>query len=272
MYEISSDVLKVQILDPEKDTGRFGTRYMTAGFIFQVYDNKGRALLSGPTYPESYNTFDGQGIPDCFNHAPIYTGEGSLFVVPGIGVCDLKENRIVELSKWHVEKGESSIIFSTRYTVRQKDFYMIRKVSVVGAKISSHTLIDNVGEDIVSVSWYPHPFFPHVSAGPSLSLERGAILDYDTGYYFLENGNLHIRKKENGGWSSFQPIHLPGENNLYAVVHADSYDCVITNDFYAHTYPVWANVNTVSIEPYYENTVFSRRKLSWSMNYEFRLK
>ncbi|MEC7281971.1 MAG: hypothetical protein VXU50_07875, partial [Verrucomicrobiota bacterium] len=66
VYTLQNEVLSVDVLDPVADRERFGTRYCTGGYIFQVTDANYGPLLSGPTYPDSFNTYDGQGIPDAF--------------------------------------------------------------------------------------------------------------------------------------------------------------------------------------------------------------
>ena len=54
MYQLDSDYLFVNILDPIEDSCKLGTRYCTGGSIFSVFDKKGNSLLSGPTYPSAY--------------------------------------------------------------------------------------------------------------------------------------------------------------------------------------------------------------------------
>ena len=71
MYELRNNSLSVTILDPLADQERFGVRYCTGGYIYQVEDARHGPLLSGPTYPDSFNWFDGQGIPDAFNLSPL---------------------------------------------------------------------------------------------------------------------------------------------------------------------------------------------------------
>jgi hypothetical protein len=59
MLFLENGCLKVSVLDPVADRSRLGTRYCTAGFVFQIEDlergAKPAPLLSGPTYPDSYN-------------------------------------------------------------------------------------------------------------------------------------------------------------------------------------------------------------------------
>jgi hypothetical protein len=68
---LANETLTVELLDPALDRDRFGVRYCTGGYIFQIRDATLGDLLSGPTYPASFNWFDGQGIPDAFNLSPL---------------------------------------------------------------------------------------------------------------------------------------------------------------------------------------------------------
>src|SRR5260370_40071349 len=89
MYSIANSSLSVSILDPIADQGRFGTRYCTGGYIFQIDDCQRGALMSGPTYPDRFEALHGQGIPDAFNLAPLGSPAGGAQVlILGIGVCD----------------------------------------------------------------------------------------------------------------------------------------------------------------------------------------
>ena len=90
MFELKNAALEVQLLDPVEDRERFGVRYCTGGYIFQVRDHRHGNLLSGPTYPDSFNWFDGQGIPDAFHLQPLRDPESqdALALILGIGLCD----------------------------------------------------------------------------------------------------------------------------------------------------------------------------------------
>ena len=63
MYTLANDTLEVSILDPLADRERFDTRYCTGGYIFQISDTSHGDLLSGPTYPDDFDWFNGQGRP-----------------------------------------------------------------------------------------------------------------------------------------------------------------------------------------------------------------
>ncbi len=267
MFSISSETLSVCLLDPKVDFKRFGTRYCTGGYIFQIYDASGRALLSGPTFPESFNTFDGQGIPDSFSHAPLLLRESRLFLIPGIGECDLASNSVVRFSDWEIEIKNSSAVFAARETKGGYDFTIVRTIQVDGRTIISRTMIENEGSELVPISWYPHPFFPPREDLSMFSLVRDAYFDAPTGYFAIENGNVR-RIKGIEQKKSFQPVLTPGEKFLYAKIHARNSEWLMTTDYYSHQSPIWANDRTFSIEPYYQDTAFAGHALSWSVSYK----
>ena len=47
MFNLANDTLEVQLLDPIVDRARFGVRYCTGGYIFQVHQ-----LQIGPKFPD----------------------------------------------------------------------------------------------------------------------------------------------------------------------------------------------------------------------------
>src|SRR5215213_10720323 len=115
MYTLTSASLEVAILDPVTDQERFGTRYCTGGYIFQIVDRHHGALLAGPTYPDSFNWFDGQGIPDAFNLSPLRepTAPDASALIIGVGVCDLQANQVAEFCRWEVQQQPTALTMRT---------------------------------------------------------------------------------------------------------------------------------------------------------------
>ena len=104
MHSLKNDQLEVLVLDPEADKERFHTRYCVGGYIYQIHDAQHGALMSGPTYPDSFNTYDGQGIPDAFNLNPLRRTDdaSTTALIIGVGLCDLAADTVVEFSPWTV--------------------------------------------------------------------------------------------------------------------------------------------------------------------------
>ena len=68
--------------------------------------------LSGPTYPETYNVFDGQGIPDAFQPA-LGADRGGTALGIGVGLVDTKAGMVLEYAPWNIERREGALSFST---------------------------------------------------------------------------------------------------------------------------------------------------------------
>lgn len=271
MYEISSDDLEVMLLDPVADRQRFGTRYCTGGYLFQILDRRnGRALLTGPTFPDEFHPVHGQGIPDTFNHRPIYLRHERSFLVLGIGTCDPDEDRIVSPCDWNVvQERSSSIVFTTGHRFDGYSLQISRTVDVEGCAVESRTVVENRGDTYIPLSWYPHPFFPPREDNLLFSVPPSAYMDIPTGYFSCSDGVVR-RNPGVGQDRSFQPLVVESETNLSAVIHTGlGYDCRMTTDYHSHFAPIWANDRTCSIEPYYEDTVFPGRSLSWTVRYRF---
>lgn len=275
MIELSSDELTVEILDPEEDADRFGPRYCTGGYIFQIEDGKHGRLLTGPTYPDSFNWFDGQGIPDGFNHTalrePGSTAADSL--VPGIGICNPATRTVLRYCRWNIDTRDTSVTMTTAQAMGPFSLELERTVALSGRVVRSTTAVTNRGAAQIPVVWYPHPFFPHGGDGP-LCLLPGPV-DFDgRGVYTLDGaGYFHC--------SNWEPAHSisvecggppqPGVATPLTVLYRHPVVGLIAAVF---SYPpghvlLWGNPNTFSFEPYFERTVGRGRRVQWSMEYHF---
>jgi hypothetical protein len=273
MYVISSDDLSAHVLDPVADRDRMGPRYCTGGYVFQVEDASG-PLLSGPTYPESFNWFDGQGIPDSFFRAPLYDPKepGPQALVPGIGVCDLAARTVLEHCDWTVLERSDHIEFRTVQRWSEYAFELEREVTVAGRVVRSETRVTNTGKPQVPIRWFPHPFYP-LPAGPDsdgaplCSLPGPVTVPRRTTYSVGPDGYLRC--------SDFSALQAVGvrcdERGPLAVFQRHPTLGLVSArySFPAGHVLVWGNPNTFSFEPYLEQTVGAGDTLEWSAEYHF---
>src|SRR5260370_15601820 len=146
MYSIANASLSVSILHPIADQGRLGTRYCTGGYIFQVEDCQRGPLMAGPTYPDRYDPFNGQGIPDAFNLAPLRSpAGGAQALILGIGVCDLERNQVVEYCRWAVEQTGAAVRMRTQQEFEGFQVELERTVSLTNRTVRSATNVKNSG-------------------------------------------------------------------------------------------------------------------------------
>ncbi len=279
MYTLTNEDLNVEILDPVADRERLGTRYCTGGYIFAVTDADHGNLMTGPTYPDSFNTFDGQGMPDAFNLAPL-TGLASprtegvpvptdgLALILGIGVCDLGENEVVEWCEWDVEAGDAGITMRTHHAFRGYDVALTRTVSLRRRTIRSETTLANKGR-MLGFRWFPHPFYPHPETDEMVKLNIAYNFEENEGYRMGENGFI-LRQGDN--WARGYHLLLDHEATANLVVlqkHPKLGLVGATCSYIPDYFMLWGNANTFSWEPYFERTLGPSQAIDWWIDYEF---
>lgn len=274
MYELTNDQLAVTLLDPNADRERLGARYCAGGYIFQVTDARLGPLLAGPTYPNDFNVFDGQGIPDAFNLAPLRSvGEPSETLIVGVGVCDLdpnyQKNGVKTFDDWTVEIAAQEARMTTQQAYREWSLALARTVSLMGRTIRSHIKLDNTGRAPIPLRWFPHPFYPH--AGDELiKLNIDVNFGESAGYELRPNGWIARKNWPWPPYGHYLPLNHNATERLviqqrHPLLGTVSATCSYVPDFF----PIWGNVNTFSWEPFFERMVAPGQSLAWFIDYDF---
>jgi hypothetical protein len=279
MYTLKNDALEVAILDPVADRARLATRYCTGGYIFSVIDPVHGNLLSSPTNPADFNTFDGQGIPDAFNLQPL-TGLSSprtegvpvptdgLALILGIGICDLSKNEVIEWCAWDVEAEGSSVRMTTHHAFRGYDVTLTRTVTLMERTIRSETVVSNARRPL-SFRWFPHPFFPHPETDELCKFNIPVSFPENDGYAMATNGFI-LRKGDNWRRGYYQALDHKATTNLVVLQKHPKLGLVAaTTSYIPDFFPIWGNANTFSWEPFFERSLAPRQAIAWWIDYEF---
>lgn len=271
MYTLSNDSLSVSVLDPVADQERFGPRYCTGGYIFQVEDARIGPLMSGPTYPHDFNWFDGQGIPDAFNLGPLRepgdTGNTALII--GIGECDLSQPKVLQFCEWQVDAQPDIISMRTTQERGRYNLQLERTVRLAGRTIRSSTTLRNTGGMFIQMRWFPHPFYPHPEDDELCRLNFIAGMPADSYYDLAPSG--YIRRR-NWPWNEghFQALDHHAQSNLIILQKHPQLGLVAaTCSYVPDFFPIWGNQYTFSWEPYLERTIAAGQALTWWIDYEF---
>ncbi len=274
MFDLHNDQLTVTLLDPKADQDRMGARYCLGGYIFQITDHKHGALLGGPTYPDSFNTFDGQGIPDAFNLSPLRAvGEGSEALIIGVGVCELhpdyQENSVKQFSAWEVSIGDQHIRMTTKQIYRDWSLTLERVVRLIGRTVRSEIVLSNEGQAPIPMRWFPHPFFPHSGdALCKINASLGPIVS--EGFRLDEDGWIH---RANWPWNrGGHYLSLPHFANGPLVIqqrHPKLGIVSATCHYIPNFFPIWGNDKTFSWEPFYERMIAPGTQEQWNIDYDF---
>ena len=274
MYTLSNDKLTVEILDPIADRSRMGARYCCGGYIFQIHDRQLGPLLSGPSYPNAFNSFDGQGIPDAFNLAPLRSvGDADSGLILGVGMChlrpDYRQNEVTDYAAWDVSQGDVSLVMRTTQHHVGWSLILTREVSLLNRTVRSKTRISNQGDAAIPICWFPHPFFPQPLEPTLLKLNFSTKIADNDGY--LQSDSGYIMRKG-------APV-MPG--HYLALTHASQVPLVVqqrhpvlgmvtaTTSYVPSFFPIWGNANTFSWEPFLERTIAPGQEPEWSIDYDF---
>lgn len=275
MITLRNNNLHISLLDPVADSSRSGVRYCTGGYIFQIEDADLGPLLSGPTYPDSFNWFDGQGIPDAFNLSPLTLSGGAVqgrhALIPGIGICDIAEKKIIEPCSWEIGLEEAGAKFTTRQQAEDWSFTLEKEVILLGRTVRTTAAIHNSGASFIPLRWFPHPFFPQLPAGNDelIRINTEISLPKEAGYTLAANGFI---TRKNWPWTEGHGHALDHRSQAPLVViqrhpqlgQVSAHCSYIPNFFY-----IWGNGATFSWEPYLERTVAAGQSFSWWIDYQF---
>ena len=271
MYSLKNDVLDVSVLDPLADQDRFGSRYCTGGYIFQVTDARLGPLLSGPTYPDSFNWFDGQGIPDAFNRGSLREPDAtsSEALVIGVGVCDLQADRVTAFCRWEVQRRASEICMRTEQAFQEFAVELTRTVRLHGRTVRAAAHLKNTGKQAVPMRWFPHPFFPHPGTDDLCRFNVPVRFPENPAYALAENGFI-CRK----GWpwtdGHYQALDHDARTHLVVLQrHPVLGLMAATCSYVPGFFPIWGNARTFSWEPYFERTLAPGQETAWWIDYDF---
>lgn len=275
MYTLANDSLAVSVLDPVADQERFGVRYCTGGYIFQVTDTRLGDLLTGPTYPDSFNWFDGQGIPDAFHLQPQRDPEATdgRVLILGIGICDPVQKTIEALCTWEVTEaapnGNPSIHMRTLHSFAGYELELERTVTLMGRTLRSTTRLWNRGGAPTPFRWYPHPFYPQPETDELIKLNIAIEPIDNEGYTLGENGFIC---RKGWPWEKGYYLALDHDATTPLTIHQKHPKLGLvgaTCSYVPQYFPIWGNPNTFSWEPFLERSVGAGKSYTWWIDYEF---
>ena len=281
MLHLANRELRLDLLDPADpvDAARQGSRYCWGGYIWQIHDAKLGPLIAGPEYPKPDPTpFNGQGLPESFRHrardnAPLtWSGDTGLGV--GIGALAAGEKNSTTLTEpcaWTVSRFPDHLIFQTRQSAAGWSYELTRKIELVGRHVGSFNQLTNVGEQPLVLQWFAHPFWALNGHQARLQLPAGTTLPDNPGFALAANGLLTFKRpfltKDD---SQFALLTLPpGRELSLSLDHPQLKRVTFASSFVPDECPVWANAQTVSVEPYLNLRLAPGETRHWHVRHGF---
>lgn len=272
MIELANEELTVTLLDANRDRHLLGARYCAGGYIFQIEDAQLGPLLSGPTYPEAFDWYNGQGIPDSFAATPLYprrVDDPSVLIL-GVGLCKRDLSEVIHFDEWTVESREgSSVVNTVTHRIDDVEIQISRTVALIERTVMSSTTVTNSSEHQFTFTWFPHPFFPTTSSAELVRFSEPVSVPEGVPFELKENGFISRRQA------------LSAEGDYAALAHESARALVMMQrhpqlglvaaqvDFAPSLLPIWGNDRTFSWEPHHDRSLAAGESSSWNISYHF---
>ncbi len=272
MLTLNNAHLTVTVLDPVADQARFGARYCTGGYIYQIADQRAGDLLSGPTYPHDFNWFDGQGIPDAFTNrlGDPADPNNPIQLAIGIGMIDTAGNTVREFCAWEVTETPEALRFETAQSYHTWSLRLTRELTLRHRTLKSESRLRNTGSGVIPLRWFPHPFFPLYDTGECCKFDIGVRVPDNPGYELLPNGFIGQKNLPWDRRGHFLALEHDAADKLTVLQKHPKLGLVSAMCHYRLAWmPIWGNKNTFSFEPYFEQRVAPGEEAHWWIDYDF---
>lgn len=279
MFHLANSDLRVDLIDPSTDQARLGPRFCWGGYIWQVHDKNVGPLLTGPEWPHpTPDPHNGQGLPESFRHstttgAPLLW-DGTVGFAPGAGALARHGDGTIMVTQpcvWRVESQPNRAAFRTAQSAANWSYALERVIELEQRQVRSRSRLTNCDETPLVLQWFAHPFFALGNDGlVRVTLPEGTQLSENPGYV-LSSRELTLRRAFVGlDDGHLDYLKLPGGRPFAATVsHPTITHLHFATDFAPFQCIVWANGNTLSLEPYLALDLAPGESREWTLTYDF---
>ena len=278
MITLANAELSLQLIDPVADRDRLSSRYCWGGYIWQVFDAAGQALVTGPEWPNpTPRPFNGQGLPESFRfrrrsgEALTWNGREGVHLGGGrLGLDDKGEAVVVEPCVWTLERATDRLTFRTEQRMLGYDTALTREIQLRGRTIHSISRLTNRAGQPLSLEWFPHPFFALTDRLIEVEVPPACRLADNPGFS-LDGRRLASRKRFDGDRDGHMDFLLlpPGVTVQARLTHPRLQWVDFSTSYAPSECVIWGNGNTFSIEPYLAATLAPGETREWSVTTAF---
>jgi len=271
--------LRVELIDPAADQARLGPRYGWGGYIWQIHDRNVGALLAGPEWPKvDPQPINGQGLPEAFRHSTTsgqpLLWDGATGLAPGAGALGRDAQGAVIVTTpcvWQIDRQPGRVVFRTEQSVGRWSYALERTIELHGRQVRSHSRLTNRGATPLVLEWFAHPFFALQSDGLlRVTLPAGTQLSENPGYVLIGR-ELTFRRAFVGEMDGhLEHLSLPaGQPFTAGLTHPKVGGLRFATDFAPLKCVLWANGNTLSLEPFLALNLAPGESREWTLTYDF---
>lgn len=281
MLTLANAQLRLDLLDPGDplDHARQGARYCWGGYIWQIQDRRLGPLVAGPEFPHpTPSAFNGQGLPESFRHRtrdgrPLtWRGAEGLAIGAGLlAAAEGNEFRLTRPDAWTVGHGTDGLRFHTHQAGAGFACELTRVIRLRDRTVVSHTELTNTGADRLELEWFAHPFWCLTAGAARVHLPPGTSVPDNPGFALDSAGVLTFRRPfRTADDSQFALLALPaGQPLRLELDHPRLARVTFATSFVPDECPVWANAQTISVEPYLRLSLAPGEQRSWRIEHGF---
>ncbi|MDI1248574.1 MAG: hypothetical protein PSV13_06790, partial [Lacunisphaera sp.] len=172
---------------------------------------------------------------------------------------------------WEIERQPDRVVFRTAQTVGRWSYALERTIELQGRQVRSHSRLTNRGAAPLVLEWFAHPFFALQTDGlQRLTLPEGTSLPDNPGYV-LASRELTFRRAFVGEMDGhLEHLGLPaGQPFAAGLAHPGLTGVRFATDFPPFKCVLWANGNTLSLEPFLALHLAPGESRQWTLTYDF---
>jgi hypothetical protein len=278
MIQLSNRELTLDLLDPDSDPSRLGTRYCWGGYIWQVHDVRHGPLLTGPEWPEPKPTpFNGQGLPESFRfrtrdeRALTWNGREGVHLGGGsLRASATGEAEMAEPCRWTLTRQPDRLTYRTSQQAFGYDYELMRRIELTDRTVTSTSLLTNHGTEPLHLEWFPHPFFALTDGLVRAEMSPGFSMAENPGFHWKDNV-ITLKRRFTGPRDGHMELMTPPTTGVLRaqIDHPRLEGVEFETSYTPSECPIWANGLTFSIEPYLAAVLPPGQSHRWNVRYRF---
>lgn len=280
MLHLANAELSVDLLDPVADQAHLGPRFCWGGYIWQVNDFTNGPVLTGPEWPSvAPMPHNGQGLPESFRHSTTdgqpLLWDGNVGLAPGAGRLGRETGGdgilVTEPCVWQIELIPEKAVFRTVHTVGRWRYRLERTIELHGRQLRSISRLTNEGDVPLVLEWFAHPFFALQADGlQRVTLPEGTQLAENPGFVLTGRTVTLHRAFVGLHGGHLEHLGLPADRPFDATLaHPRLTEVRFATDFAPFKCVLWANGNTLSLEPFLALNLAPSESREWALTYDF---
>jgi hypothetical protein len=195
-------------------------------------------------------------------------------LAPGAGALARHTDGTLKVTQpcaWHVEQQQNHALYRTAQSVGIWSYALDRSIELENRQVRSRSRLTNRSDKRLTLQWFAHPFFAlGTDRMIRITVPEGTQLSENPGYV-LSGRELTLRRPFVGLHDGhLDYLKLSAQQPFTATLSHPTISHVrFETDFAPFQCVIWANGNTLSLEPYLALELAPGESREWTLTYDF---